>query len=48
MCPTLECVASPADCGCPLSQDVKCPVGKEGAFVCARDCEQVKRAMRVK
>ncbi|KAM0787462.1 hypothetical protein ACM66B_003540 [Microbotryomycetes sp. NB124-2] len=47
VCPdSLACVATPKDCGCPLPHDVKCPVGRDGAFVCARDCNAVNKAGR--
>lgn len=60
LCPeTLECVASRAQCTCPLSTDVKCVIPGGGiggaggtaarhevAYVCARDCKQVKVAAR--
>ena len=50
LCPTLECVPTPAACGCPSSSDVKCPIGDraDGFFVCARSCEAVNKAAKLK
>ncbi|GAA5964403.1 hypothetical protein JCM3765_006405 [Sporobolomyces pararoseus] len=54
LCPeSLVCVDKPKDCPCPYSDyDKKCLIpgggdaGKEDTFVCARDCDMVKKALR--
>ncbi|GAA5985885.1 hypothetical protein JCM5350_006849 [Sporobolomyces pararoseus] len=49
---SLVCVDKPRDCPCPYSDyDKKCLIpggsgGEEDSFVCARDCEMVKKALR--
>lgn len=51
LCPgSLKCLPSPAECPCPFVQDFKCPVGpaSEGAYVCARDCQTVRKALLLK
>ncbi|GAA5973598.1 hypothetical protein JCM21900_002158 [Sporobolomyces salmonicolor] len=48
VCPDWSCARAPAACPCPSRIDDKCELGgADGAYVCARDCARVRRAVRV-